>query len=185
MRFRKPSSATASRDLQHRPGQPVHQPGIHAGAQDNQIAISMDGKGCWRDNVFVERLWKSVKYEEVYLKAYDSLSVAKASLGIYFNFYNTSRPHRSLDGQTPDTIYFADLPQNKAAAPSTALPTASSAYGPDRPPAAATVDNATRRAPLIAVEILSKQTGPPLHVRSQLIVAQVMCAKNNVLEYNF
>lgn len=84
--------------------------------KDNQIAISMDGKGCWRDNVFVERLWKSVKYEEVYLKAYDSLSVAKASLGIYFNFYNTSRPHQSLDGQTPDTIYFADLPQNKAAA---------------------------------------------------------------------
>jgi len=76
----------------------------------------MDGKGCWRDNVFVERLWRSVKYEEVYLKAYDSVSAAKASLGIYFNFYNTHRPHQSLDGQTPDEIYFAGLPQEKLAA---------------------------------------------------------------------
>ena len=84
--------------------------------KDHQIAISMDGKGCWRDNVFVERLWRSVKYEEVYLKAYDSVSAAKASLGIYFNFYNTHRPHQSLDGQTPDEIYFAGLPQEKLAA---------------------------------------------------------------------
>jgi putative transposase len=84
--------------------------------KDHQIAISMDGKGCWRDNVFVERLWRSVKYEEVYLKAYDSVSAAKASLGIYFNFYNTHRPHQSLDGQSPDTIYFAGLPQEQLAA---------------------------------------------------------------------
>ena len=75
--------------------------------EQNKIQISMDGKGCWRDNVFVERLWRSVKYEEVYLKAYDSVSAAKASLGIYFNFYNTHRPHQSLDGTTPDEIYFA------------------------------------------------------------------------------
>ena len=84
--------------------------------KENKIQISMDGKGCWRDNVFVERLWRSVKYEEVYLKAYDSVSAAKASLGIYFNFYNTHRPHQSLDGQTPDEIYFAGLPQEKLAA---------------------------------------------------------------------
>lgn len=80
------------------------------------IQISMDGKGCWRDNVFVERLWKSVKYEEVYLKAYDSVSAAKASLGKYLTFYNTRRPHQSLDGQTPDAIYFAGLPQGRLAA---------------------------------------------------------------------
>ena len=80
------------------------------------IAISMDGKGCWRDNVFVERLWKSVKYEEVYLKAYDSVSAAKAGLGAYLAFYNTRRPHRTLDGKTPDAIYFGGLPQERIAA---------------------------------------------------------------------
>ena len=84
--------------------------------KEKGIQISMDGKGCWRDNVFVERLWRTIKYEEVYLKAYDSVSTAKASLGAYLNFYNTRRPHSSLDGQTPDTIYFAALPQNKVAA---------------------------------------------------------------------
>ena len=83
---------------------------------DNGIQISMDGKGAWRDNVFVERLWKSVKYEEVYLKAYDSVSAAKANLSTYFSFYNTRRPHQSLDGKTPDTIYFAGLPQERIAA---------------------------------------------------------------------
>ncbi|CAG4884669.1 Integrase [Georgfuchsia toluolica] len=80
------------------------------------IQISMDGKGCWRDNVFVERLWKNVKYEEVYLKAYDSVSIAKTSLGAYLNFYNSRRPHQSLDGKTPDAIYFAGLPQESIAA---------------------------------------------------------------------
>lgn len=84
--------------------------------KDNDIAISMDGKGCWRDNVFVERLWKSVKYEEVYLKAYDSVSEAKAHLGRYLDFYNARRPHQSLDGQTPDEIYFAALPQERGTA---------------------------------------------------------------------
>jgi putative transposase len=84
--------------------------------KEHAIQISMDGKGCWRDNVFVERLWKSVKYEEVYLKAYDSVSAAKASLGVYLNFYNTRRPHQSLDGKTPDTIYFSGLPQESIAA---------------------------------------------------------------------
>lgn len=80
------------------------------------IRISMDGKGCWRDNVFVERLWKSVKYEEVYLRAYDSVSEAKACLTRYFDFYNTRRPHQALDGQTPDEIYFSNLPQESIAA---------------------------------------------------------------------
>ena len=84
--------------------------------KDNGIQISMDGKGAWRDNVFVERLWKSVKYEEVYLKAYDSVSAAKASLGMYLSFYNTRRPHQTLDGKTPDTIYFGGLPQERIAA---------------------------------------------------------------------
>lgn len=84
--------------------------------KEHGIRISMDGKGCWRDNVFVERLWKSVKYEEVYLKAYDSVPAAKASLGAYLSFFNTRRPHQSLDGKTPDAIYFAGLPQEKIAA---------------------------------------------------------------------
>jgi len=84
--------------------------------KENGIRISRDGKGCWRDNVFVERLWRSIKYEEVYLKAYDSVSAAKASLGAYLAFYNAGRPHPSLDGQTPDTIYFANLPQERLAA---------------------------------------------------------------------
>jgi putative transposase len=74
------------------------------------IRISMDGRGAWRDNVFVERLWRSVKYEEVYLHAYDSVSAAKAGIGKYFEFFNTRRPHSSLDRQTPDTVYFKNLP---------------------------------------------------------------------------
>ena len=79
------------------------------------IAISMDGKGCWRDNVFVERLWKSVKYEEVYLRAYDTVSDAKASLARYFAFYNQRRPHSALARRTPDEAYFTPLPLPKAA----------------------------------------------------------------------
>jgi putative transposase len=81
----------------------------------NGIAISMDGKGAWRDNVFVERLWRSVKYEEVYLRAYDSVSEARASIGRYFDFYNGRRPHASLDGNTPDQAYFNPLPIRMAA----------------------------------------------------------------------
>jgi putative transposase len=82
---------------------------------DNAIAISMDGKGAWRDNVFVERLWRSVKYEEVYLRAYDSLGEARASIGRYLDFYNRKRPHSSLDARTPDHAYFHNLPQVAAA----------------------------------------------------------------------
>jgi putative transposase len=82
---------------------------------DNAIAISMDGKGAWRDNVFVERLWRSVKYEEVYLRAYDTVAEARSSLASYFGFYNSRRPHSSLDRQTPDQAYFTPLPQIAAA----------------------------------------------------------------------
>ena len=81
----------------------------------NGIAISMDGKGAWRDNVFVERLWRSIKYEEVYLHAYDSVSEARSSIGRYLDFYNGRRPHSSLDGTTPDQAYFTSLPLRLAA----------------------------------------------------------------------
>src|ERR1700675_2259515 len=81
----------------------------------NKIAISMDGKGAWRDNVFVERIWKSVKYEEVYLHAYDSVGVARASLARYLDFYNRLRPHSSLDRMTPDEAYFHPSPLAAAA----------------------------------------------------------------------
>ena len=77
---------------------------------------SMDGKGCWRDNVFVERLWRSVKYEDVYLKAYDGVSAARQSLAVYFEFYNARRPHQSHDGRTPDMVYFNLLRPMRAAA---------------------------------------------------------------------
>jgi putative transposase len=81
----------------------------------NEIAISMDGKGAWRDNVFVERLWRSIKYEEVYLRAYDSVSEARSSIGRYLTLYNGQRPHSSLDRKTPDQAYFDPLPQLAAA----------------------------------------------------------------------
>jgi putative transposase len=82
---------------------------------ENKIAISMDGRGSWRDNVFVERLWRSVKYEEVYLRAYDSVGGARASLSRYLVFYNALRPHSSLDARTPDHAYFNPLPHSAAA----------------------------------------------------------------------
>jgi putative transposase len=80
-----------------------------------KIQISMDGKGAWRDNVFVERLWKSIKYEEVYLHAYDSVSAAKAGIARYVAFYNTRRPHSSLDRKTPDMVYYNSQPLAAAA----------------------------------------------------------------------
>ena len=79
------------------------------------IAISMDGRGCWRDNVFIERFWKTLKYEEVYLRAYDTVSEARASIARYIAFYNGWRPHTALADRTPDTAYFASL-ELKAAA---------------------------------------------------------------------
>ncbi len=74
--------------------------------QREKFAISMDGRGAWRDNVFVERPWRSVKYEEVYLRAYGSVSEARTSIGRYLAFYNGRRPHSSLDRRTPDHVYF-------------------------------------------------------------------------------
>ncbi|MGV1743153.1 IS3 family transposase [Mycoplasmoides pneumoniae] len=84
--------------------------------KSNDIQISMDGKGRWVDNVMVERLWRSVKYEEVYLKAYSNVLDAKKQLNAYFEFYNLKRPHSSLDKMTPDEFYYDQLPQqNKVA----------------------------------------------------------------------
>ena len=83
----------------------------------HDITISMDGKGAWRDNVFVERLWRTIKYEEVYLRAYNTVPEARASLGRYIDgFYNTKRPHSSLDRKTPDEAYFNPLPAIQQAA---------------------------------------------------------------------
>ena len=83
--------------------------------QGHGIQVSMDGKGRWVDNVLIERLWKSVKYEEVYLHAYDSVAQAWQGLQRYFKFYNEWRPHSSLDGKTPDSVYFDSLPIQQAA----------------------------------------------------------------------
>jgi putative transposase len=82
---------------------------------DNLIRISMDGRGSWRDNAFVERLWRTVKYEEVYLRAYDSVAEARSSIGSYLAFYNRKRPHSSLDARTPDQAYFQGRPVAEAA----------------------------------------------------------------------
>ena len=84
--------------------------------KQNGIDISMDGRGQWRDNVFVERLWKSVKYEEVYLKAYDSVWAADSGIAQYLDFYNMRRPHSTHGGKTPDMVYFASLPKREVAA---------------------------------------------------------------------
>ena len=78
--------------------------------------LSMDGRGAWRDNVFVERLWRSVKYERVYLKAYDSVSAARADIAEYLNWYNAHRSHSSLERLTPQEKYLASLPKLALAA---------------------------------------------------------------------
>jgi putative transposase len=85
--------------------------------KDAEIAISMDGKGAWRDNVFVERLWRTVKYEEVYLRAYSEVAEARASIGRYLGFYNGTRPHSSLGGRTPDQAYLRAVPVQTEAYP--------------------------------------------------------------------
>ena len=84
--------------------------------EKHDIAISMDGKGRWMDNVFIERLWWSVKYQDVYLKAYGSVAELRIGLKKYFDFYNTRRRHQSLDRRTPDNVYFSTLPQIQVAA---------------------------------------------------------------------
>ncbi len=83
--------------------------------QQHGIAISMDGRGCWRDNIFVERRWRSIKYEEVYLHADASVPEAKAGIGRYLTQYNSARRHSSLGDQTPDEAYFTPLPLRAAA----------------------------------------------------------------------
>jgi len=84
--------------------------------KDHGIQISMDGKGCWRDNVFVERLWRSLKYEEVYLHAYETIRDAQDGVARYVTFYNQIRPHRALDGHTPDRVFWDNRPTQPAAA---------------------------------------------------------------------
>lgn len=83
---------------------------------NNGISISMDGKGRWVDNVFVERLWRSVKYEDIHLKAYGSIAEARHGLTAYFEFYNIRRRHQGLDYRTPDDVYFTTLPKMQVAA---------------------------------------------------------------------
>ncbi len=83
--------------------------------KEEGIQISMDGKGRWADNVFVERLWRSLKYEHVYLHAYESVAEARANIGRYFTFYNRQRPHSSLGAETPDQVYFHCPPEARAA----------------------------------------------------------------------
>jgi len=81
----------------------------------NDIKISMDGQGRWRDNIFIERLWKTVKYTEVYLKAYESIAHARKELTKFFERYNARRPHQGLNDRTPDEVYFSTLPRAKDA----------------------------------------------------------------------
>jgi putative transposase len=81
----------------------------------NGIEISMDGKGAWRDNVFIERFWRSIKYEEVYLHGYHGVAEARQSIGRYLEFYNGRRPHSALDQRTPDQAYFDWRPLRTAA----------------------------------------------------------------------
>ena len=83
--------------------------------ESHHIAISMDGKGRWLDYAFIERLWWSVKYQDVYLKAYSSIAEARKGLSVYFEFYNSQRRHQSLDRRTPDDVYWSTLPQKVAA----------------------------------------------------------------------
>ena len=83
---------------------------------DAGVQISMDGKGAWRDNVMVERFWRSIKYEEVYIHAYTKVPEARAAIGRYILFFNSRCPHTSLDGQTPDQAYFNQLPTLTVAA---------------------------------------------------------------------
>lgn len=83
--------------------------------KEEGIQISMDGKGRWADNVFVERLWRSLKYEHVYLHAYESVAEARGKIGRYFEFFNSQRPHSSLGAQTPDQVYFHRPPEALAA----------------------------------------------------------------------
>ena len=83
---------------------------------DHGVKLSMDGRGAWRDNVFVERVWRTIKYERVYLQAYDSVSVARQDIAQYIDWYNEQRGHSSLDDKTPEQFYLSGLPAMKKAA---------------------------------------------------------------------
>lgn len=99
----------------HRSGQLVHKLAFISVLTDSDIRISMGGKGCWCDNMFVERLWKSIKYKEVYLSAYDSVSEAGTRLAKYIDFYNRHRPHKAIGRVPPDHQYYESLREKKAA----------------------------------------------------------------------
>jgi len=88
------------------PGRQLTSDALTGKLKEDNIRIRMDGKGSWRDNVLVERLWRSVKYEEVYLKADETVTEARRLIGIYLNFYHRERPHSSLDGMSPDQFYY-------------------------------------------------------------------------------
>ena len=105
------------------------------------IHISMDGKGALRDNVFVERLWKSVKYEEVYLKAYESVFQAREGLARYVEFYNHRRPHSSLDRMTPEQFYFKSLPYPRRRKPNDRDPLSERGWGVQTGGATSKADN--------------------------------------------
>ncbi len=81
---------------------------------DSEIGISMDGRGRCLDNIFVERLWRTVKYEDIYLKGYSTLADVRAGLNAFFHFYNNERPHQSLDNQFPSTVYAKETLKNHA-----------------------------------------------------------------------
>jgi putative transposase len=84
--------------------------------RSHSVAISMDGRGRWMDNVFIERLWRSVKYEEVYLKGYENIPEARKELTAYFDFYNKRRRHQGLENRTPDDVYWSTLRKQEQAA---------------------------------------------------------------------
>ena len=95
-----------ARDHEHRPGQPVHVVALDGPLAPSGVRISMDGKGRFLDNIFVERLWRSLKYECVYLHAWETGSEAKAGVGKWIEFYNRKRPHSALGGKPPAVVYW-------------------------------------------------------------------------------
>ena len=109
-------TAWHTRDCEYRPGRPLTAQAFVYAVKDRGCHLSMDGRGAWRDHVFIERLWKSVKYERVYLHAYDSVTEARPSILQYVDWYNRARPHSSLDRHTPDEAYAVMLPTGKRAA---------------------------------------------------------------------
>src|ERR1019366_6758394 len=112
---RSPGQVWQAGDLQHGSGSQFTSEAFTGRLKEAGIAISMDGKGRWCDNVFVERFWKSIKYEHVYLHAYESVQEARTKIGRYIDFFNTTRPHSSLNALTPDQVYFHRPPEALAA----------------------------------------------------------------------